>query len=76
VTPFQNQSPTLTYDVFALKRPGLVRSLKPIMIGVPPPIPLHCTFRSLVNLIPSLFYRSFPFLAFYSSFPLVSIVPQ
>jgi glyoxylase-like metal-dependent hydrolase (beta-lactamase superfamily II) len=29
VTPFQNQSPTLTYDVFALKRPGLTRDLPP-----------------------------------------------
>src|SRR5260370_30723387 len=29
VTPFQNQSPTLTYDVFALKRPGLTRDVPP-----------------------------------------------
>ena len=29
MTPFQNQSPTLTYDVFALKRPGLTRDLPP-----------------------------------------------
>jgi hypothetical protein len=29
VTTLQNQSPTLTYDVFALKRPGLTRDLPP-----------------------------------------------
>jgi len=29
VTPFHNQSPTLTYDVFALKRPGLSRDVPP-----------------------------------------------
>ena len=29
MTPFQNQSPTLTYDVFALKRPGLTRDVPP-----------------------------------------------
>ena len=29
MTPFQNQSPTLTYDVFALQRPGLTRDLPP-----------------------------------------------
>jgi hypothetical protein len=29
VTPLPNQSPRLTYDVFALKRPGLTRDVPP-----------------------------------------------
>jgi hypothetical protein len=38
------------------------------MMSVPPPIPLHCTFRSFVNLIPSVVHRSFLFACFSSSF--------
>ena len=49
---------------------------KPIMIGLPPPFPLHCTFRSFVNLILSLFLRRFLCACFFLVFPTVSIVPQ
>ena len=42
------------------RRVGHMSALrKPIMMSVPPPMLLHCTFHSLVNLIPSLFRGSF-----------------